>query len=272
MTFKKYSVSILIRTRDIESLLKQLLLKLSSQTLQPHEVIIVDNFSSMEELEKMRKLLSLTRKNFFSNNIGFKLVPIKDEEFSHPYSTNVGVFIANADLICITNGHSLPSSNGWLENGVQHFLDPKVAGVGGYFTPHEDGTLWEKLVYHSWKKLNEMSGAYLRDDFFSTINCILRKSLWQEYPFDEHLPKEISYAKKFGGEDYDWAIEMQARGYKIIVEPKFSLRHSHKEKLEQLLPKYIIWRRIRKKIRRLRRPRKSYTKIWKTKPTYYNIQ
>jgi len=32
----------------------------------------------------------------------------------------------------------------------------------------------------------------------------LRKALWEEYHFDEELPKEIPQAR-FGGEDYDWA-------------------------------------------------------------------
>jgi GT2 family glycosyltransferase len=269
MPLKNYTVSILIRTRDIESLLKQLLMKLSDQTLQPREVVVVDNFSSINKLEEMRRFLSSVKKNFFGNDVGFKLVPLRDEEFSYPYSANVGIFVADAELICITNGHSLPSSTVWLENGVNHFRNPQIAGVGGYFTPHKNGTLLEKLVYNSWKKFNEISRAYVKDNYFSTISCILRKPLWEEYPFDENIPKEIPYAKKFGGEDYDWAIEMQARGYKIIVEPKFSVYHSHREKLEQLLPKYLIWRRIRKKIRRLKRPRKSYTKLWKIKLIYY---
>jgi hypothetical protein len=225
----------------------------------------------MEKLEEMRKLLSSVKSEFFGGNVSLKLVPVRDAEFSHPYSTNVGIFIAETNLICITNGHSLPSSDTWLENGVHHFGNRKVAGVGGYFSPHKDGTLWEKLVYNSWKKLNEISRAYAKDNYFSTIDCILRKSLWEEYPFDEKIPREIPHAGKFGGEDYDWAIEMQARGYKIIVEPKFSVYHSHKEKLEQLVPKYLIWRRIRKKIKAFKRPRKSYTKLWKTKPLYYNI-
>ncbi|MGQ9531118.1 MAG: glycosyltransferase family 2 protein, partial [Candidatus Bathycorpusculaceae bacterium] len=265
------SVSILIRTRDVETFLQKLLLKLSCQTLQPCEVVVVDNFSSIRKLEEMKNLLSLAKRKFFRGNTCLKLVPICDEEFSHPYSTNVGVFVSEANFICITNGHSLPSSNEWLENGVKHFKDPKVAGVGGYFTPHAGGTLWEKLVYNSWKKLNEISRAYVRDNFFSTINCVLRKSLWEEYPFDEKMPMEIPYAGRFGGEDYDWAIEMQARGYKIVVEPKFSAHHSHGEELEQLVPKYIIWHRIRKKIKSLKRPRKSYTKLKESKPLYYNI-
>jgi len=52
--------------------------------------------------------------------------------------------------------------------------------------------------------MHELSRAYAKDDFFSTINCVLRKALWEEYHFDEELPKEIPQAR-FGGEDYDWA-------------------------------------------------------------------
>jgi hypothetical protein len=141
--------------------------------------------------------------------------------------------------------------------------------VGGYSTPHKDGTVWEKLAYNWWSKLNKTSKAYAKDTFFSTTNCILRKSSWEKYPFDEKLPNEIPNAEKFGGEDYDWSIEMMGRGYQITVEPKFNVYHSHKETLSQLASKYITWRRIRKKIRSLKRPRKSYTRLEKTRPLYY---
>jgi len=267
-----YRVSILIRTRDIESCFKELLFRLSHQTLRPSEVVVVDNFSSQKKLEEMGSLLLLLKKKFFGNQIYVKLVPIVDEEFSHSYSANVGVSVAKGDLVCITNGHSLPTSNTWLENGVIHFKIPKVAGVGGYSTPHKNGTIWEKIAYKWWwSKLNEMSGAYAKDDYFSTINCILRKSLWEKYPFDERLPSEIPYSSKFGGEDYDWAREMIARGYKIVVEPKFNVCHSHGETLAQLVSKYIVWRRIRKKIRSFRRPRKSYTKLKRVKSLSYDF-
>lgn len=271
MSHKNCSVSVLIRTRDVESFFQELLRRLSCQTLQPYEVVVVDNFSSDEKLEEMRKLLLWAKRKFFDNAAYVKLVPISDEEFSHPYSTNVGVFVVEADLVCITNGHSLPSSDKWLESGVKHFENPEVAGVGGYFSPHRNGTFWEKLAYNSWKNLNETSKAYIKDNYFSTIGCILRKSLWKEYPFNEKLPNEIPNAGKFGGEDYDWALEMQTRGYKIIVDPKFSVHHSHKETLGQLVRKYFIWRQIRMEIKLLKRPRKPFTKLEKIKPSYYNI-
>jgi len=121
------------------------------------------------------------------------------------------------------------------------------------------------------EETNELSGAYVKDDFFSTVNCVLKKSLWEEYLFDEELSDEIAQARKFGGEDYDRATEMLARGYKIIVEPKFDVYYSHGETLSKLVSKYPIWRRIRKKVKSLRRPRKSYTKLESVKPPYYDL-
>jgi len=272
MTKNEYCVSVVIRTRDIEKYFYELLWKLSSQTLRPSELVIVDNFSSKKKLNDMVNLLLLVKKNFFDKQVCVKLVPITNREFSHAYSTNVGVFLASHDLVCIINGHSLPISSAWLESGVAHFRNLKVAGVSGYSSAHEDGSIWEKLGYEwGWKRPNELSGSYVRDDFFSTINCVLRRSLWEEYPFDEKLFSKIPNAKMFGGEDYDWAMEMLAKGYKIVVEPKFDVYHSHGETLSKLVSKYLVWQQIRKKVKSFRRPRKSYTKLGSVKPLHYDL-
>lgn len=267
-----YRVSVVVRTRDIEKHFRELLWRLSRQTMPPSELVIVDNFSSKRKLDEMANLLLLAQKKIFSNHICVKLVPITNREFSHAYSTNVGVFVASCDLVCITNGHSLPISEMWLESGATHFRDVGVAGVAGYSSPHEDGSVWEKLGYEwGWKRPNELSGAYIKDDFFSTVNCVLRKSLWEEYPFDEKLSSEVRYARRFGGEDYDWAKEMLARGYKVIVEPKFDVYHSHGETFSRLVSKYLIWRQIRKKVKSFKRPRQSYTRLESVKPLYYDL-
>jgi hypothetical protein len=271
MWHENNSVSILVRTRDIETRLQELLWRLSHQTLPPSELVIVDNFSSKRKLEDMSGFLTHAKTRFFRNNVKVKLVPIADGEFSYAYTANIGVTIASSELVCITNGHSLPCSNIWLESGILHFKNPKVAGVGGYSTPHKDGTVWEKLAYNWWSKLNKTSKAYAKDTFFSTTNCILRKSSWEKYPFDEKLPNEIPNAEKFGGEDYDWSVEMMNRGFQIVVEPRLNVYHSHRETLSQLAIKYITWRRIRKKIRMLKRPRKAYTRLEKVKPFCYEL-
>lgn len=269
MPCTKRDVSILIRTRDIEKRFSELLWRLSHQTLQPSELVIVDNFSSKGSLEKMMHFLFAAKKKIFKGLVDVKLAPIADEEFSHPFSTNVGVFIASCEFICITNGHSLPPSNFWLENGLAHFESSDVAGVGGYFSSHKDGKIWEKIVYGCWSGLNRAGGARLKNNHFSTVNCIIRKSLWRGYPFDEKLPSIIPHSRNFGGEDYDWAVEMQARGYKVILDPKFNVHHSHGETLQKLISKHIIWNKIKAEIKSLKRPRVSYTKLWRMKPVYY---
>ncbi|MEM3703404.1 MAG: hypothetical protein QXX79_03155 [Candidatus Bathyarchaeia archaeon] len=270
MSSKKCDVSVLIRTRDIENRFPELLCRLSHQTLQPLELVIVDNFSSKKNLEEMLRFLSMAKAKFFNGQVCVKLVPIVDSEFSHPFSTNVGVYLSNGEFICITNGHSLPPSDKWLETGISPFKS-QVAGVGGYYIPHKDGTIWEKIIYNSWSGLNTVSKSYLKDNHFSTVNCVIRKSSWKEYPFDERLPSTIPYTEKFGGEDYDWAVEMQARGYKVIIDPKFSVFHSHGETLPKLISKHVIWNRIKSEIKALKRPRESYTKLGKLKPKCYNL-
>ena len=258
----KERVSVLVRTRDIELHFRELLKRLLHQTSCPSELVIADNYSSEKSLRGMTELLTKIKKSFFNGKITIKLVPISNQEFTHSYSTNAGVLAAENDIICITNGHSLPSSNEWLEAGVAHFKDSVVAGVGGYTVSHTDGTIWEKMGYDLlWKKRIEVSKTYARDDSFSTVNCLIRKSLWKQYPFDEKLPTLISGALKFGGEDYDWAVEMKTRGYKIIVEPKLVMFHSHGESLSSLFPKYLAWRQIRREIKELKRPRTSYTRL-----------
>jgi len=256
----------------VERHLNRLLGELSVQTVRPSELVVVDNFSSETKLDEMTRLLSAAKREVFGNHIDMKLVPITDQEFSYAYSANVGISVAEGDLICITNGHCLPLSEAWLESGIAHFSSSDIAGVGGYTLPDKSGTAWERLAYDwGWRRLNELSGFYAKDAFFSTVNCILRKSLWQEYPFDESMPEKIHDAGKFGGEDFDWALEMLARGRRVVVEPRFDVFHSHGESLSQLFPRYLAWRRIRRTIRSLRRPRESYTRLNRVKPLHYDL-
>ena len=262
MTSKSLGVSVLIRTRNMEKHFRRLLEELSYQILKPSEIIVVDNFSSQEELKNVRDALSDAKEKYFDNRIPVMLIPISDSEFSHPYSTNIGVSVAKNELICITNGHCLPISNSWLESGMQHFRNPSVAGICGCFISHVDGGVWEKFIYgFVWPRVNWARDACNRNDYFSTVNCIIRKSLWKEYPFDESLQVALPEAKAYGGEDYDWAREMVARGYKVIVEPRFNVYHSHSISLPKMIAMNWKWYRIRREIDSFVRPRKSSTRV-----------
>lgn len=260
MISEKPKISVVIRTRDKERCLESLLENLALQTFLPSEIVIVNNYSSDKNKQLLENEMSYFRSFFRQRRIVFKIVALPDEEFSHAYSTNLGMHAAENELVCITNAHSLPISPHWLQDGVRHFKDPKVAGVSGFFFPHNERAIFgriEKMLYYFSQRV------VLHQDWCSTINCIIRKSLWQVYPFDENLPRIIPQTQKRGLEDFDWSKEMIFRGYKIVVDPKFSVFHSHEEGFNEIMRNikgYFIYKRLQQQIIKLKRPRKSFSK------------
>jgi glycosyltransferase involved in cell wall biosynthesis len=254
-------ISVVIRTRDKERHFEHLMKYLAKQTTQPAEIIVVDNYSSKKKLKILRDGLKEAAEKCFPQGIGLELITITDDEFSHAFSTNLGVSAAENELVCITNAHSLPTSTHWLQNGIKHFRDPKTAGVGGFFIPHRGESALD-IFYAMTYFLSQMT--VLRQNRFCTVNCIIRKSLWKKYPFDENLPELFPETKRYGLEDYDWSEEMIARNFKIIMDPSFSVFHSHEKGFAEILRNvrnYFVYKRIQRKIDLFSRPRESLSKV-----------
>jgi len=250
-------ISIVVRTRDVESQLDHLFRLLRGQTAGISQLIIVDNYSNKKKLREMRNFLSREKKDLLEGKVQIKLVLLSNDEFTHQYSTNLGVHQADNELVCITNAHSFPISYSWLEDGIRHFQDPKVAGVSGFF--YRSNESFGKELFYLFE------GPLKNIDWISTVNCIIRKSRWKEYPFDENLPSLIPEARRYGGEDYDWTLEMLSRGYRVVLDSKFSVIHSHNRsfiyEILRNLRNYFVYLKLREKIKKLDRPRKSFTKI-----------
>lgn len=254
-------VSVVIRTRDEEQHLSDVLKMLLEQTIPPSEIILINNYSSDSSLasfeDRMKKAAEFPRRK----KIRMRLVSFPDRDFSHPYSTNLGVFFAQNELVAITNAHSIPVSRFWLAFGLRHFADRRVACVTGHSYPLENNTPLSKvsrLMYYFSERI------VLRFNWTSTVDCIIRKSLWQAYPFDENLPKIIPEARALGCEDYDWSKEMEARGFRIVVDPQFSVFHSHESGFEEAkrnVRNYLAQRAILQIVNGFKRPRKAFTRL-----------
>jgi glycosyltransferase involved in cell wall biosynthesis len=266
-------LSIVIRTRNKEKYFDSLLENLTAQTVLPSELIIVDNYSDANARNSLRDSLARDSKRLFQENgIKVKFVTVSNDDFSHAYSTNLGVAAAENELVCITNGHSLPMSSCWLQEGAKHFAKPTVAGVSGFFVPHREDAAIEEFDHAVYRFTQR---AILKQNWCSTINCIIRRSLWEAYPFDESLPKIIPDTKKYGLEDYDWSKEMRARGHEIIIDPKFSVFHSHGSPLYETarnLRGYFIYRELQQKINRLDRPRRSFSRVMSEHPSLMSVE
>lgn len=159
---------------------------------------------------------------------------IETPKYNHAFACNEGVRNSNGDIIVFTNGHSQPVSDKWLESGLRHFDDKKVAGVYGSESFTEETTTVDKigrrlaeLYYpglkrnHIYDKPSIMTGPGL----LATMSAAIRRDLWIKHPFSE----EVSASG--AGEDTEWGFYFLRKGLKVIVDPEFSVYHSHQVSL-----------------------------------------
>lgn len=237
-TVNKPLVSIVIRARNEERWIGVLLNKLKEQTFKDYEIVLVDN----ESTDNTRKIAQ-------KYNVE-KIVNLPKEEFNYSYALNLGIKHAKGKYIVIISAHCEPLSTTWLEDGLKHFKDKKVAGVDGNFSFGSRGTFVQKIG--DWvDRKNKLIGGVGRP--LTATNCIIRKDLWKIYPFDERLPE---------CEDWDWSVEMISRGYTTIKEPKFNVFHHHRMGPLQWGARELKWRKIIDGINRKKRPSTSYSKLF----------
>lgn len=236
-------VSIIIKTKNEQRTIGKLLKILTQQTFKDFEIILIDDNST-------DKTLAIV--NRFSKTLPIKVLRVKPGEFNYSYVLNLGASKAKGRYLCSLVGHALPFSKTWLADGLSNFKNPKVAGISGNYTEIPIG-----YFHAGFGRLFFRPRDYQRFDFYPhmTNTCsIIRKNLWEEYPFDEKLSE---------CEDYDWALEMLARGYNIVKDPRLNIFHSHLY-LGQRMNWFAIkkrWQATVSRISRRKRPRQSYTRL-----------
>lgn len=221
-------ISTIIRTRNEEKYLGQVLEMIKRQTYQDFEIIIVDDHSSDRTLEIAKKH-------------GCKIVTIPNGQFSHPRSCNIGAENASGKYLVYLNGHSIPTSTKFLEDGLKNFEDEKVAGIYSITLAHKHSTLADKMLYNIVGYTLGMIKYRIKKfapGLLGTTNAMIRKDLWEEYKFDENLNDG------WGGEDSEWAWHFIKLGYIIIHDPKFKVRHSHHLKFKDLFWQLNNWRKM----------------------------
>ena len=195
-------VSIIIRTKNEERWITQVLRGVFSQDYKDFEVIIVDNESTDKVLEKAKQF-----------NIR-KIVSCK--EYMPGKALNMGIREAGGDYIVSLSGHCIPVNNQWLGSLLNNFNDPEIAGVYGRqeamaFTSDADKRDLA-LIFGLDRKIQ------LKDSFFHNANSMIRKDIWQEISFEESVTNI---------EDRLWAKKVLQKGYKIVYEPQASVYHYH---------------------------------------------
>ena len=210
----KTRCSIIIRCYNEERHIGRLLDGIMQQSVQGIEIIVMDSGSTDATLS-------------IAARFPVRILSIRPEEFSFGRSLNIGCQSARSEIIVIASAHVFPVCKDWLERVVAPFIDPQVALVYGKQRGNGLTKYSEHQVFARWYP-NE-SNLDQNHPFCNNANAAIRRSLWEQLPYDETLT---------GLEDIDWARRAMKLGHKIVYAAEAEVVHVHNELPKQIYNRY----------------------------------
>lgn len=196
-------LSVLIRTKNEGAWIGRCLESVFDQDLPGLEVVVVDNESTDDTREILRRF-------------DCRVVTVSEADFTHGGSINQGIEASQGDLVAILSGHCIPAHDKWLWRLALNFHEPQVAGAYGRQEPLPDTSDFDKRDL--WTTFGQDRRVQVQDDFFHNANSMVRRSVWAQVPFNETLA---------GVEDRDWARRVLDLGHSVVYEPAASVYHYH---------------------------------------------
>ena len=169
------------------------------------EVILVDSGSTDRTVE-------------IAAEHGARIVHILPQEFSFGRSLNLGITAAQAERIVIASAHVYPVYPDWLERLLAPLDDERVALTYGKQRGDAASKFSETQIFARW--FPETSQLRQPHPFCNNANAAIRRSLWQQHPYDETLT---------GLEDLAWARWAMDQGHAIAYVAEAEIIHVHNE-------------------------------------------
>lgn len=207
-------ISLIIRCHNEEAHIGRLLTGVTRQTRPPDEVIVVDSGSTDATLA-------------IASAFPVSIIPISSENFSFGRALNVGIEASAGEIVVFASAHVYPLYDTWLELLTAPFVDEQVALAYGRQQAPRDGRFSEQQLLKRW--FPAQSVANQRDPFCNNANAAIRRPLWEEQRYDEHVT---------GLEDLDWAKRAVARGFVLAYVAEAAVIHTHDEDFRQVVNRY----------------------------------
>lgn len=207
--------SIIIRAFNEERWLPDVFAALERQRYRDFEVLLVDSGS----VDRTRDIAAAN---------GARIIRLRTEDFTFGHSLNVGIQDARGSLLAIVSAHAIPADENWLENLVAPLRRDDIAMVYGCQRGHPISKFSEARDFERMfpAVAHEVDPE---DPFANNANSAVKKSLWDQHPFDEGLP---------GLEDIEWAKHWMKQGLKVVYEPTACIIHVHTESWPQVRRRY----------------------------------
>ena len=212
---EKPTASVVVRCYNEAEYLPKLFSELKRQTYRDFEVVVVDSGSNDGTLDIVQ-------------NEDVVLCHIKKEEFSFGRSLNIGCKAASGEFLAFISAHCYPEHEEWLENLLSGFGDEKVAAAYGRQRGIPESHFSERQIFRRW--FPDKSVVRQEDPFSNNANCAVRRSLWEEFPYDESLT---------GLEDVAWAQQVMRHGWWVSYRADAGVIHVHNESPSQIRNRYM---------------------------------
>lgn len=195
-------ISIIVRTKNEERWIAHCLAMIYRQDYQDFEVILVDNESSDHTVTVASR---------------YPLAAVVNiDKFLPGRALNEGVRASKGRFIVCLSAHCIPKGTDWLSVLRRNFDDEKLAGVYGRQLPVSFTDAIDKrdllIVFGQDRRVQ------IKDYFFHNANSMLRRDVWERYPFDEHVTNI---------EDRVWGKAVIEAGYRIVYDPDAAVYHHH---------------------------------------------
>lgn len=206
--------SVVIRAYNEEKHIGRLLKGISQQTFPGVETILVDSGSTDRTVE-------------IAKEFDVKIVNITPDEFTFGRSLNKGIRAASGEFVVIVSAHCYPVYPDWLERLLAPLSEPSVAvsygkqrgGESNQYSEHQ----WFRQYFPDHSILNQ------GHPYCHNANAAIRRELWEEHPYNEHLT---------GLEDLAWGSWAFEQGYSISYTADAEIIHLHDETPTQVLNRY----------------------------------
>ena len=217
-------VSIVICTRDHESLLRTAIESISTKTTYPnYEIVVLDNGS--------RDAATLDYLASISVRPGITVIR-DDSPFNYSRLNNTAVSHTHGQVLCLLNDDIEVLTPGWLEEMASFAVQPHVGAVGARLW-YPDGTLQHGGVIigiggvagHAHPRLTrKQSGYFNRGVLQQELSAVTGACLMvRRDVFDEVGGLDEQIAVAFN--DVDLCLRIRAAGYRNIWTPFAELIH-----------------------------------------------
>ncbi len=214
MTEQRPLCSIVIRAYNEEQHIGKLLAGIQMQDLQDYEIILVDSGSTDSTLE-------------IAASYPVRIVSIDSSEFTFGRSLNRGLATARGKIAVIVSAHCYPVYPDWLEQLSKPFEDEKVAICYGKQRGGETNHYSEHQFFRTY--FPDISQPDQGQPYTHNANAAIRRSLWEEHPYNEELT---------GLEDLAWSSWAREQGYRIVYLADAEVIHIHQETIRQVHNRY----------------------------------